>query len=160
MLSVHFYENKVSVRERNIKQLLETVTYIAITETVTSIIITETVTCIKHCRNYHLYNCNRKHCRNYHLHDCNRDFKLHNYIKNCHHIFASEALNYISETVTQNLHNYNRRCFLYNCYGKHQLQSSNRNCHLQNCLQKLSLLMVSDSDYFKYKNEVEQMSKH
>ena len=38
-----FYEKWVSFRERNIKLLLETVTYIAITETVTCIITIETV---------------------------------------------------------------------------------------------------------------------
>ena len=51
-----FYEKWVSVRERNVKLLLETVTYIAITETVTCIITIETVICIMHCRKYHLHN--------------------------------------------------------------------------------------------------------
>ena len=51
-----FIEKWVSVRERNLKLLLETVTYIAITETVTSIITIETVMCIIHCRKYHLHN--------------------------------------------------------------------------------------------------------
>ena len=41
-----FYKKWVSVRERNIKLLLETVTYIATTETVTCIITTEIVMCI------------------------------------------------------------------------------------------------------------------
>ena len=41
-----FYEKWVSVRERIIKMLLETVTYLTITETVTSIIALETVMCI------------------------------------------------------------------------------------------------------------------
>ena len=40
----------VSVRERNLKLLLETVTYIATTETVTCIITLETVMWIMHCR--------------------------------------------------------------------------------------------------------------
>ena len=43
MLSGQFYEKWVSVRERNIKLLLETVTYIATTETVTCIITIEIV---------------------------------------------------------------------------------------------------------------------
>ena len=44
------YEKWVSVRQRNIKLLLETVTYIATTETVTFIITIEIVMCIIHCR--------------------------------------------------------------------------------------------------------------
>ena len=50
MFSCQFSENRVSVRERNIKLLLETVTYIATTEIVTCIIAIETVMCIMHCR--------------------------------------------------------------------------------------------------------------
>ena len=50
MFPGQFYEKCVSVRERNIKLLLETVIYIAITETVTSIIAIEIVVCIMHCR--------------------------------------------------------------------------------------------------------------
>ena len=46
MFSGQFYEKWVSVRERNIKLLLETVTYIATTETVTCIITTEIAMCI------------------------------------------------------------------------------------------------------------------
>ena len=71
MFSGQFYEKWVSVRERNIKLLLETVTYIATTETVTCIITIEIVMCIMHCRKYY-------------LHDCNRDFDMHNLNKNCH----------------------------------------------------------------------------
>ena len=51
-----FYEKWMLVIERNIKLLLETVTYIAIAETVTCTITIETVTCIMHCRKYHLHN--------------------------------------------------------------------------------------------------------
>ena len=40
-----FYEKWVSVRERNIKLILETATYIATTETVTCMITKETVVC-------------------------------------------------------------------------------------------------------------------
>ena len=43
MFSGQFYERQVSVKERNTKLLLETVTYIA---------IIETVMCITHCRKY------------------------------------------------------------------------------------------------------------
>ena len=50
MFSCQFYEKWVSVRERNIKLLLETVTYIATTGTVTCIITIELVTCIMHRR--------------------------------------------------------------------------------------------------------------
>ena len=52
MFSFQFYEKWVSVRERNIKLLLESVTYIAITETVTCILqqkqlcTAESTTCI------------------------------------------------------------------------------------------------------------------
>ena len=59
MFSGQFYEKWVSVRERNIKLLLETVTYIATTETVTCIITIETVMWIMHCRKRYLYDCNR-----------------------------------------------------------------------------------------------------
>ena len=40
----------MSVKQRNIKLLLKTVTYIATTETVTCIITIEIVMCIMHCR--------------------------------------------------------------------------------------------------------------
>ena len=49
-----FYETWVSVRERNIKLLLQTVTYIATTERVICIILIEVVMCIMHYRKYHL----------------------------------------------------------------------------------------------------------
>ena len=85
-----FYEEWLSVRERNMKLLLET--YIAIKVRVTRIIAMETVMCIMHCRKYHLHNCNRvSHlhnynencllhicCRNCYLHMCCRNFYLHN----------------------------------------------------------------------------------
>ena len=48
MLSGQFYEKWVSVRERNIKLLLETVTYTTTTETVTHITTIEIVICIIH----------------------------------------------------------------------------------------------------------------
>ena len=71
MFSYHFYEKWMSVRERNIKLLLEAVTYIARMETATSIITIGIVMYIMHCRKYH-------------LHDYNRDPHLHNFNKNCH----------------------------------------------------------------------------
>ena len=59
MFSGQFYEKWVSVRERNIKLLLETVTYIATTETVTCIITIEIVMWIMHCRKCYLHDCKR-----------------------------------------------------------------------------------------------------
>ena len=49
MFSDQFYEKRLSVRERNMKLLLETVTYIVIKGRVTCIITMETVMCIMHC---------------------------------------------------------------------------------------------------------------
>ena len=48
MFSGQFYEKRLSVREKNMKLLLETVTYIAIKERVTCINAMETVMCIMH----------------------------------------------------------------------------------------------------------------
>ena len=74
-----FYEKRLPFRQRNIKLLLETVTYIR----VACIIKMETVICIMHCRKYHLHNYNKncyQHvcCRNCHLHMCCRNFLQHN----------------------------------------------------------------------------------
>ena len=55
MFSGQFYEKWMSVRERDVKLLLETVTYMAAMETATCIIKIETVICIMHCRKCHLY---------------------------------------------------------------------------------------------------------
>ena len=66
MFSGKFYEKWVSFRERNIKLLLETVTYITTTETVTCIITIEIVISIMHFRKCY-------------LHDCNRDSHVHNF---------------------------------------------------------------------------------
>ena len=52
--SGQFNEKRVSIRERNIKSSLETVTYKAIAQTVTCIITIETVMYIMYCRKYHL----------------------------------------------------------------------------------------------------------
>ena len=79
MFSGQSYKKWVSVRERNIKLLLETVTYIATTETVTCIITIEIVICIMHCRKYY-------------LHDCNRVFHVHNFKKNV-------SLTYLLQTL-------------------------------------------------------------
>ena len=59
MFSDQFYEKRLSVRERDMKLLLETVSYIAIKERVSYIITMETVICIIHCRKDYLHNCNR-----------------------------------------------------------------------------------------------------
>ena len=71
MFSGQFHEKSLSVRERNMKFLLETVTCIPKKERVTCKITIDTVMYIMHCRKYHLRN-------------CNRDSYLHNYHKNCH----------------------------------------------------------------------------
>ena len=83
MLSGQFYEKRLSVRERNIKLLLETFTYITIIEIVTCVITIETVMYVIHWRKCH-------------LHNCNRDFHLHNYKKIVTHILAAETVTYIS----------------------------------------------------------------
>ena len=78
-----FHEKWVSVREKNIKLLLETVNYIAIIETVTCIITIVTVMCIMH------------------LHNCNRDSHLPIItIKIVTHIFAVETVTCISAAET------------------------------------------------------------
>ena len=50
MFSGQFYEKWMSVRERNIKLLLEAVTYMATMETTTCTITIEIVMCIMHFR--------------------------------------------------------------------------------------------------------------
>ena len=83
---------------RNIKLLLETFIYVAITVTVICRIKIETVMWImqsRKCllynfnRDSHLHNCNENchpHicCSNCYLHSCCWKFYLHNYIRNCH----------------------------------------------------------------------------
>ena len=67
MFSGQFYEKTLSVRERNLQFLQETVTYIAITEKDTCIIKIETVNATallqqkrsNSKRKFHLHNCNR-----------------------------------------------------------------------------------------------------
>ena len=77
---VNFMKKDVQSWKRDIKLLLETVTYIA---------KSETITCITYCRKYH-------------LHNCNRESHLHNYKKNYHHIVAAETFTGISAAETSN----------------------------------------------------------
>ena len=79
----------LSVRERNMKLLLKTVTYTAVKERVTCVITIGTVMCIINCRKYHLQN-------------CNGDSHLHNYNKNCRPIFSAETVTYIGVAETSN----------------------------------------------------------
>ena len=150
MFSDQFYEEKLSVRERNMKLLLETVIYIAIKERVTCIIAMETVMRIMHCRKYHLHNCKRgSHlhnynenchphicCRNCYLHNCNRkihqdtsDRKYH--LKTCKNatdvvtcIIAIESVSCIVPTETATC------------------RIDYRNFHLQKCCQSEILLVT------------------
>ena len=113
-----FYEEWLSVRERNMKLLLET--YIAIKVRVTRIIAMETVMCIMHCRKYH-------------LHNCNRDSHLHNYNENCHpHICCRNCYLHM---CCRNfyLHNCYRNSHLYNCNRRIHQHTSNRKYHLKTC---------------------------
>ena len=87
MFSGQFYEKRLSVRERNMKLLLETVTYIAMKERIACIITMETVMCIMHCRKYH-------------LHDCNSNSHLHNYNKNFHPHLAAKTVTCICAPET------------------------------------------------------------
>ena len=112
MLSDQFYEKRLSVRKRNMKFLLETVTYIAIKERVPCIIAIEMVMFIMHCRKYH-------------LHNCNRDSHLHNYSKNCHpHILCRNC----------HLHMCCRNFSLHNCNRKIHQHTSNRKYHVKTCI--------------------------
>ena len=143
---------KNGIRERNIKLLLETVTYTATTKTVICITTIEIVMCIIHHRKYYLHDCNR------HSRTCIVSIQI------VTHIFAAETFTCINvaetsnciiatETVTciiarkrstnitvaenttniiaiepQKLHNCNRHWHLHNCYRKCQLHSCNRSC--------------------------------
>ena len=160
------YEKWVSIRERNIKLLLETIIYIAITETVTCIITIETVMCKMHCRIYHLHNCNRDS----HLHNYNKKFPPHICYRNCHLHETSKPVQFFLVTLfivgffivvayhtVANLArlgisvrcNSNRRCHLHNRYRKRQLHSSNRNYHLQNQLPAFTCIDIA-SQMFLY----------
>ena len=167
---VNFMKNGyLLVRERNIKLLLKTVTYIATIETVTCIITIEIVMC-------------KMHCRKYYLHDCNRDSHMYNFNKIVTHIFpaettcidAVETSNCIiaTETVSciiatkrstniivaesttniiaiepQNLHNCNRRWHLesVSCIVPTEISTCRidyRNFHLQKWCQSEILLVI------------------
>ena len=89
MFSGQFYEKWMSVREKNIKSLLEAVKFMARIETATCIITIEIVMCIMHCRKYH-------------LHDCNRNSTGIISIKIVTHIYAAEIFTRISVAETSN----------------------------------------------------------
>ena len=134
--SGQFYEKWVSVRERNIKLLLDHVTYIATTETVTCIITIELVMCIMHCRKYHLYDCNRDSIKTVTHIFATETFTCTNAAETSNCIIATETVTcvittkrytniYVVEITTdiiaiepQNLHNCNRRWYQHNCYRK------------------------------------------
>ena len=80
MFSDQFHEKRLSVRERNMKLLHETVTYIAINERVTCII---TIEIVMHYR---------MHYRKYHLHNCNRDCHLDDYNKKLSPMYLLQKL--------------------------------------------------------------------
>ena len=126
MFSGQFYEKCVSVRERNIKLLLETVAYMTIRETVTCIITIEIVMCIMHCRKHylhdymllalhysHVHNSNKNcypyiFCRNFQLHKCCRNFQLHICNRKSHK------------------HKCNKKIHQHNCRGKYHRRNCNR----------------------------------
>ena len=88
MFSCQFYEKSVSFREKNMKLLY-------------------TWPCHLHSynrnSNLHFTTETVKHCRKYHLHNCNRDFRLHKYNKNCHpHIQCRNCHYCISAPETYN----------------------------------------------------------
>ena len=177
MFSGQFYEKRLSIREKNIKLLLETVAYIAIKERLTCIITLDTVTYIMHCRKYDLLN----YKRDSHLHNYNKNYHPHICCSNCH-------LHMCYRNVY--LYNCNRNSHLLNCYRKTHQHTSNRKYHIKTCknapdvvtciiaiesvgclvnsrnyqlqswLQKLSLAeMVSVWDYLIYNKEIKRMSK-
>ena len=121
MFSGQFYEKRLSVRERNMKLLPETVTYLVIKERVTCIFTIETVMWIMHYRKSH-------------LHNCHRDFHQPNYNKNCHpHICCRNCLLHM---CCRNfyLYNCNKNSYLHNCNRKIHRHSSNRKYHLKTCI--------------------------
>ena len=75
----------MSVREKTIKLLLETVTYMATMETSTCITTIEIVMCTMHCRKYH-------------LHDRKRDSHLRNF-NIVIHIFPAEIFTYVLQKL-------------------------------------------------------------
>ena len=85
-----FYQKWMSVRERNIKLLLEGVTYMAAIETATCIITIKIAMHIMHCRKYHLHNCNTE------TPTCIISIKI------VPHIYAAEIFTFISVAETSN----------------------------------------------------------
>ena len=128
LFSSLLYEKRLSVRERNMKLLLESVTYIAIKERVTCIITIETVMCIMHL--YHLYNCNRYS----HLHNCNKSCHPLTCCRNCHlHMFCRNF----------KLHNCNRNSHLRNCNRKIHQHTSDRNTICINTTDAVTCVIAS-----------------
>ena len=88
MFSDQFYEERLSVRERNMKLLLETATYIAIKES-------------------HLHNCNRQSCAQFTAEDTTCLIATETpiciiTIKIVTHIFAAETVTCICAVETSN----------------------------------------------------------
>ena len=151
MFSCQFYEKWVSVRERNVKLLLEN-NYIDITETCilqskqlctvesnTCTIAAETPTYINTIKIItHIFNAETFTCVN--------SAETSNWIiapktvtcmiakERSTNTTVIESTTCIVATEPQNLHNCNRRCHLHNCYRECQLHSSKRKCHLENWL--------------------------
>ena len=160
MFSCQFYEKWVSVRERNIKLLLESVSYIAIKETVTCILeykqlcTAESITCKIAIETPICINTIKivTHIFDKETVTCISAAETSNSIiatetvtcmiatERSTNITVTESTTCIVAIEPQNLHNCNRRCHLHNCYRECQLHSSKRNCHLQiDYIQKLLL---------------------
>ena len=152
MFSGQSYEKQVSVRERNVKLLLETVTYIAPTShlhncnrnsmcimhcSTTCMIVTETSTCITSIKIvFHVFVADAFTCINGgETFNCIISTETVTCIfamKRSTKINVAESTTDIIAMEPQKLHNCNRCWHLHNCYRKCQLHSSSRNCHLQN----------------------------
>ena len=114
MFSDQFYEKRLSVTERNMKLLLETVTYIAIKERFTCIITMETIMCIIYCWKYHLHNCNRDS----NLQNCNKSFAY--VLQNCNR--------------NSHMHNCNRKIHQLNCNRKYRLKTCKNATDVVTCI--------------------------
>ena len=177
MFSCEFYKKWVSVRERNMKLLLETVTdnykrtshlhnynknshvHHAL-QKISPAWLQQTPTCIiskKNCP--HMFDAETFTCINA-AETSNRITTAETITcviatKRSTNIIAAESTNDIIAIGAQNLHNCNRRWHLHNCDRKCQLHTSNWNCHLQNWLQKHSLAeMVPVRDPFSYNKKI------
>ena len=126
---------RLSVREQNMKLLLET------------------VMCIMHCRKYHSHNCNKdSHLHNLFIHIFVAETVTCIYAadtSNC--IIATETVTCIVVTerstnmpVTESTISKPAKMqqTLHNCHRMCQLHSSNRNCHLQKRCQSDILLVT------------------